>query len=618
MTAGLRLGAPGIYRSPYRAEPSFQPVRLDVAGFVGAAPRGPVHVPVPVTSWSDYQRAFGGFEGRGRLPYAVQAFFAQGGVKAYVLRVAPPADPGLDPTARYRLTFGGGAVVELAAHNEGAWGDRLSISVGFDASQRFHGTATVAGLELPPGLALPVGSLLAVSNGFRWVLAVDGKVAVLDHPLPATGGLDVAVVTATVAITDEDPAYARQESFPGLGLRPEHPRFVQSELAANSLLVVPVGDWSVPLLPTDPLPVALAHHGADRWDGIGYSSFFDDGPADNDPLDEQRHRGVDAMGRVSEIGLLTVPDLYWSWGTEDPVVDPPQRPKGTGQFEPCSPDPVEVSYLRPAGLELLLDGRNPDDLAEILRRQARLVTVAELRRRFVALLDAPARLPVGGILRWRSNFDSSYAAAYHPWLSVPRPGRPLAPVPPSAFAAGIIAAREVRLGLPWGPANEIAADAVEVTDQVSDAEHDRLHLAGVNVFRAERDGFRLTAARTLSSDPDYRQLSVRRLMTMLALTIDRQAQWLVFEPDTPNLRDQVWQMLTQLLRGLRGQGAFAGNSEQEAFFVHCDDGLNPASSQALGRIVAEVGVAPAAPLEYLVLRIAQDADGTLQVEAGNG
>ena len=69
-----------------------------------------------------------------------------------------------------------------------------------------------------------------------------------------------------------------------------------------------------------------------------------------------------------------------------------------------------------------------------------------------------------------------------------------------------------------------------------------------------------------------------------------------------------------LLRDLYRDGAFAGASEEESFFVHCDDSLNPPWSQEQGRLVAEVGVAPASPLEFLVLRLARDASGALGVE----
>jgi phage tail sheath protein FI len=260
-------------------------------------------------------------------------------------------------------------------------------------------------------------------------------------------------------------------------------------------------------------------------------------------------------------------------------------------------------------------------LQGLVNRQLHVVARAGQRRRFVALLDVPSRLSQPAIGQWRARFDSTYAAAYHPWLGAVRTDDPLrraVPVPPSAFAAGIIAARERRLGLPFGPANERALGAVTAVDPVRDADHDRLHLLGINVFRAERDGFRLTAARTLSSDRDYRQLSVRRLITMLRLVLARQAQVLVFEPSTPELRALLRDTLTQLLRRLFRDGAFVGDTEQEAFFVHCDAGLNPQSSLELGRLVAEVGVAPAEPVEYIVLRISQDADGVVSVEADRG
>jgi phage tail sheath protein FI len=118
----------------------------------------------------------------------------------------------------------------------------------------------------------------------------------------------------------------------------------------------------------------------------------------------------------------------------------------------------------------------------------------------------------------------------------------------------------------------------------------------------------------MSSDPDYRQLSVRRLMTTLEITLDRQSQWIIFEPNTAELRRDLTFSITQLLRGLQRAGAFAGATDADSFFVRCDDDLNPRASQELGRLVAEVGVAPASPLEYLVLRISQDAAGRVQIQ----
>jgi len=92
----------------------------------------------------------------------------------------------------------------------------------------------------------------------------------------------------------------------------------------------------------------------------------------------------------------------------------------------------------------------------------------------------------------------------------------------------------------------------------------------------------------------------------------------VFEPNTADLRARLTHTVTEFLRGLFAAGAFAGNTEADSFFVQCDDQLNPPMSQELGQLIAEVGVAPASPLEYLVLRITQDADGTVSVEASGG
>jgi uncharacterized protein len=135
----------------------------------------------------------------------------------------------------------------------------------------------------------------------------------------------------------------------------------------------------------------------------------------------------------------------------------------------------------------------------------------------------------------------------------------------------------------------------------------------VNVFLHDRDGVRLTAARTLSRDPDYRQLSVRRLVTMIELTLERELQWLVFEPNTNQLRGRLRRALIVFLRRLYEANAFVGASESAAFFVRCDDTLNPQPVIDAGQLMCEIGIAPAEPLEFIVLRIARDGDGTLRV-----
>ncbi|MGC3992800.1 MAG: phage tail sheath subtilisin-like domain-containing protein [Propionicimonas sp.] len=649
LTAGLRTpGHPGVFLAPPRTPDGLGRVRLDIAGFVGVAPRGPVDEPVLVTRWSEFVQAFGGLDpapgGPVRLlPYAVATFFRQGGERAWVVRLAPHA-PDAAPTTRATALFrigtpgDSGPAPVLRASSEGAWGNLLRLVLTFQVGQRGDAVREAQdALRLPPGTVVTPGTLLRLSvpghpeaTALRWVDRIDERLARgdrprvwLDAPLAVGPGETVTgeVVTGTLQI---DEPGRPGERITGLGLHAGHPRWLPSVLAGEPHLVVATDDWPTTLEPDvslGPLRVDLDVPGVDRSHLIDADSFFDPDSDDGDDLDEDetpdrlaRHVGVDRVARVDEIGLLCVPDL--AWRPYEPSPPPPASHPTAPRTCCCSacdparpePEPTPVQAA-PRGL----DPRAPADLAELTRRQAQVVDIASRRQRFVALLDVPDGLSLGQVTAWRARFDSGYAAAYHPWLAVAGADGTAVAVPPSSFAAGIIAERELRLGLPWGPANELARDAVRAEAVVTDALHDRLHGMGINVYRAERDGFRLTAARTLSTDPDYRQLSVRRLMTMLRLSLERETQWLAFEPNTAELRERLLRTVTGFLRGLAARGAFAGRTEAESFFVRCGDDLNPPSSQALGRLVTEIGVAPAQPLEYILVRIARDPDGSLSV-----
>jgi hypothetical protein len=637
-----------VYAATRREDTALRPVRLDIAGFVGVALRGPVDTPVVLRSWSDYERRFGGFErpdnGPDRLlPYAVQAFFAQGGSRAYAVRVAPPPNfvgpTATEATAGFAFDVDPVPRWQLAAANEGPWGTALSIQLDFEVAQTFPaGVREGLGLTLPPGTDPLDCSLVRIrrrdlppTGVFRWLRRTDepgrtDRSALLDRSLPeaedGTEAIEVDVITGTLVVSEPSAPSRGEERMTGLGLSPGHARFIATVVDEESELVRTIPPWDEPLAPDRflvPRRVTRTREGLDRSYGIGHGSFFDDGAAGDDPLDEgTAHRGADAMGRVQEVGILCVPDLMWRAERPSPRPPPSVRVRPRSHCDACAPPDPESPRPEVLPIPVGLDGRNRVELAEIVNRQQRLVEIADLRRRFVVLLDVPRGLPVRSISDWRTRFDSGFAAAYHPWLGVPRPpadGGGLVDVGPSNFAAGIVSAREQRQGLPWGPANEIAQGAVRSAEVITDAVHDHLHLLGVNVYRTERDGFRLSAARTLSRDPEYRQLSVRRLMTMLALTLERQTQWLVFEPNTVALRDRLTHTVTQLLRELYRRGSFAGRTEGESYFVKCDSGLNPTESQRQGQLLAEVGVAPASPLEYLVLMISQDVDGNVSVGA---
>jgi hypothetical protein len=644
MSVALPLGAPGIYDLPEPPLFALTGVRMDVCAFAGVAPRGPARtretlpdgsvrrrrsVAAAVESWDDYVRLFGAFEGPGRLPYAVSAFFDGGGRRAYVVRIVHRYDGADDDAGVATATLG---PVGLRARNEGSWGSGLHASLSFAVSPLTFDAAgsTTTTLALPPGADLAAGSLLRIGTALRVVSQVvdaglpDGpgfaRYATLDHALPAAPAR-AEIVAGTLVVDD---GAGRVETHGPVGLSAAHPRWLAAVLQDESELVEPDGDWG-DVLPADarlaPYSTGSFAVVADRYRDIVPDDFFDGDFVPGDETDDETLLdGVHCLLGVDGVSLLVAADLY----EPSPVIPiedirPPETLAGP-TFQRCADPPPRP----PQAVDMpQLDGLLLDpgaDFDTIVALQQQLAEVAAYSRRFVALLDVPPGLPDRRILEWRARFGTAFAAGYHPWLKASRLGNPYSSpveVNPSAAAAGIVARRELLFGVPFGPANELAASMVDVVDRVSPARHAVLHQSAVNVFLHDRDGVRLTAARTLSRDPDYRQLSVRRLVTMIELTLERELQWLVFESNTPDLRGRVTRALVVFLRRLYRQNAFVGATESQAFFVRCDDTLNPQPVVDAGQLVCEVGIAPAEPLEFIVLRIARDGDGTLRV-GGSG
>lgn len=660
MAAVLTLGAPGIYSAPPARPRTIAGARMDVCAFLGVAPRGPARVPLPgggrrrsvavaVESFDEYRRLYGGFEGPGRLPYAVASFFEQGGRRAYVVRIVPD-DAGAGRgagTARGTLAplaapAGG---LTLWARSEGAWGNGLRPALRF--AVRPVELEPRAGAELTGSLdlSLPAGTLLRLraaggATELRFVEAtrVEGhpreprrqRVLTLDAA-PAAAPVGVEVVDAALEVDD---GAGRFERHAPVGLSPEHPRWLGRVLRDESELVEPDEAWAgarvapagpelaaaqtPPVFDPDQPPAGAFADGADRFHDISPEDFFD--PAwvlgDDEP-----GSGVHALADAPEVAVVVAPDLYDPDPLPDPeqIVSPPTLagPRFRRCVEPARPPEQQPP---PRGLErLALDPTVGADRRRIVALQRRLHDLADLLRDWVVLLDVPPRLGQAQVLRWRASFGSPFAAVFHPWLRVARPdderGRPVQ-VNPAAVAAGIIARRELAAGVQFGPANVLAARVVDVADRVTPERHDELHPSAVNVFAREADGVRLTAARTLARNPAYRQLSVRRLVSMIERTLPTELAWTVFEPNGPSLRADVTQAIESYLRGLYLANAFTGATEAEAFFVRCDDHLNPQPVADAGQLVAEIGIAPAEPLEFIVLRLSRDGDGTLIVDGG--
>jgi len=228
----------------------------------------------------------------------------------------------------------------------------------------------------------------------------------------------------------------------------------------------------------------------------------------------------------------------------------------------------------------------------------------------VAILDTPPDLKPQEVKKWRmdvTGFDSSYAAMYYPWIKVMDPATDMiVNVPPSGHIAGLWARSDNTRGVHKAPANEVVLGAVGLAYQSTKGEQDTLNPNGINCLRAfPGRGIRVWGARTLSSDPAWRYINVRRLFNYVEKSIENGTQWVVFEPNDRKLWARVSRDVSSFLRTVWRDGALFGSSPAEAFYVKCDDELNPPESRDLGRLIIEIGLAPVKPAEFVIFRISQ-------------
>jgi phage tail sheath protein FI len=246
--------------------------------------------------------------------------------------------------------------------------------------------------------------------------------------------------------------------------------------------------------------------------------------------------------------------------------------------------------------------------------QLAMIAHCELMGDRVAILDAPPGLNAQQLKDWRmdyAGYDSKYAALYWPWIKVmdPGSGKPIM-MPPSASVAGVWARNDDTRGVHKAPANEIIRGALSLELNITKGEHDTLNPVGVNCIRAfPGQGIRIWGARTLSSDPEWRYLNVRRLFNFVEKSILMGTNWVVFEPNDPALWERVRRTVHVFLRRIWQTGALFGNTPAEAFFVKCDEENNPAENRDAGILTIEIGIAPVKPAEFVVFRLSQLSDG---------
>jgi phage tail sheath protein FI len=249
-----------------------------------------------------------------------------------------------------------------------------------------------------------------------------------------------------------------------------------------------------------------------------------------------------------------------------------------------------------------------------VRITAALLAQCDRLRDRVAILSLPANRR--DVQRIVPPHDSPYGAVYVPWIRVlDTRTRDTLLIPPSGHVAGICARTDIERGVHKAPANEVVRGLVDrhqgetiepLEFRITRVEQDVLNVRGVNVirdFRSEGRGVRVWGARTMSSDPAWKYLNVRRFLLFVEESIQKGTQWAVPNDEPPWMR--VRQAISDFLTGVWRSGALQGRTADEAFFVRCGRDTMTQDDIVNGRLICEIGVAPVRPAEFVIIRIQQ-------------
>ncbi len=648
---------------------SIEGVSTTTTGFVGPARYGPVFQQADVlTSLADFERVHAG-GGRLRfrdesgtetgetdnfLWHAARAFFAEGGRRLYVARVFRPLPDSNGAEQTYPPNFADSGYTPFNHDSAEAplWDDghgRRQIGSLLNIRSRFPGQSSnlivrlrvragqsVLGAELDAARSTPSGPVYRAKLGALMhgdVVWIDGSgslpsrgyfrverdrvadvwrfVDVLNS-LP-TGrtveelglvlspnrgeGDSMSVVTVTVNVLSDDREHDLG-SWADLPLDPAHQRSGSPDSLFGRFEATPSSLSEARSLPLVIAPPPSGTNGVQILEAL-QTQWLTDHPG---ATTEDWLEGLE-LGNDLELILQGGNDGQRSGAVEyeGRADDTADFKTGLRQLE----DVEDISIVAAPGCTAQYDSENDRNQANATL--GLLIGHAERMRYRIAVLDSPPAQSLADVRNIRAKLDSKHAALYYPWVTVLDPvSRRELNLPPSGFVSGIYARNDIQRAVWKAPANEVVTLAIGFEQLLNKGQQEVLNPLGINCFRFfEGRGFRLWGARTISSDPEWKYVSLRRYFAYLERSIDKGTQWAVFEPNGDQLWANVRRTIEDFLLNEWQQGALLGDKPEKAFFVKCDRSTMSQNDLDNGRLICLIGIAPVKPAEFVIFRIGQ-------------
>lgn len=642
------LTYPGVYvqEVPGGARP-LEIAGTSTAAFVGLAERGPDTGADRVTSWAEYERRFGSFFTDGHLAQGVFQFFNNGGRQCYVVRMTRPDAATATVTVQNRADPATPGLV-LQASSKGAWGNFLVLEIAdgsLDPDNEFRiSVRRQADVATVPADILDTDPLEVFDDLSMDPDAPNFVVAVLAR--------DSTTIRAVVPAANDATQAGEHRGGPGAVLPLKERRNLQIDIDGDGFRTV--------TLPADLAAeedhgrVAAALQESVRGltrlkattDAAAYSGFTCAAQGEGTQVRLVLRSGT--TGARSSVRVRTGPG---GDATAQLMLGAGRGGRSIGGLavrRPVTVTAVQVGDAIPAApVTAAMPG--DDGVADLPESAfqaafARLDPVTD-----VSLLAVPGEVAAGSsslmdlgtaycanrplqdifyigeaaaldesvddALAFRKGLTAanSYGALYFPWVLGPDPtgrSRTPIPLPPSGYVAGLYARTDAARGVWKAPAGTAANlnGVVGLTAELGDVDHGVLNPAGVSVIR-RLPGVGVVAfgARTVTTDQAWRYIPVRRTAIMLRVSIHRGIQWAVFEPNDEALWSQLRLEVGSFMTTLFRQGAFAGASAGDAFFVKCDGDTTTQADVDAGVVNLLVGFAPLKPAEFVMVRISQQA-----------
>lgn len=553
--------SPGVYVEEYDNSPrTVDGAGTSTAGFVGITEKGPViGEPVLITGFSEFTKIFGGALGsftHGEyryLPSCVEQFFANGGTRCYISRVIPEDAKKAENAAGFMI---------IQAANEGKWGNRIQVTFKDVKKKKMQVLKKQeegkAAYIVKSAEGFKEGDLVFGKGQYNRIVSIFDNVVTMEEPF-TEDITDDSLVPKTVLYLVETDIIVRcdedSEEYRGLTLNELSENYIGEQLKNSRLISVSVDKPDKLKSPVE--------------------AIFGDEITEGTVILEG---GFDGTIETVNAGTFIGQDKG------------PGKRTGIQSFL----ENDKVSIMAVPGITI------PEVMVS-------LVSHCENMGNRFAILDMPKDLTeVKELLEYRSIIDSTYAAMYHPWLTVyDRAAKKPGYIPPSASVAGVYAKTDVSRGVHKAPANETIACTGLKTNYTS-AEQDMLNPEGINLIRAINGmGIRIWGARTASSNSAFRYVNVRRLFIYVEESIKNSTGWVVFEPNDASLWSRVSITITSFLDNIYRMGMLAGSTPEESYFVEIGTSTMTPDDIRAGRLICNVGIAPSKPAEFVIFRVTQ-------------